>query len=91
VYSFIAEEQANPRCVWSVTEMCRVLEISRSGFYDWQVRPPSQRVLDDLVLAREVEAIYECSGRTYGVPRMHRWLRKQGYVVTRCRPNGPGA
>ena len=37
IYSFIAEEQANK--VWSVAEMCRVLEVSRSGFYDWQGRP----------------------------------------------------
>ena len=85
VYSFIAEEQATPRCVWSVTEMCRVLEVSRSGFYDWQTATPCQRVLDDRVLAREIEAIYECSGRTYGVPRMHQWLRKQGYVVSAKR------
>jgi len=85
VYSFIAEEQATPRCVWSVTEMCRVLEVSRSGFYDWQTATPCQRVLDDRVLAREIEAIYECSGRTYGVPRMHQWLRKQDYEVNHKR------
>ena len=32
IYSFIAEEQANQ--VWKVAEMCRVLEVSRSGFYN---------------------------------------------------------
>ena len=53
VYTFIAEEQADPECVWSVTEMCATLEVSRSGFYDWQSRGPSQRELDDRVLARE--------------------------------------
>ena len=31
VYTFIAEEKANPDCEWSVAEMCRVLEVSRSG------------------------------------------------------------
>ncbi len=40
IYSFIAEEQADPDSDWSVAEMCRVLEVSRSGFYDWQNRPP---------------------------------------------------
>jgi len=83
IYSFIAEEQANQ--VWSVVEMCRVLEVSRSGFYDWQGRPPSQRELDDRQLAVEIEAIWECSDRTYGAPRMHRWLLKQGFVVGRNR------
>ena len=47
VYTFIAEEKANPDCEWSVAEMCRVLEVSRSGFYDWETRPPSQRELND--------------------------------------------
>jgi transposase InsO family protein len=85
VYSFIAEEQAQPQCPWSVAEMCRVLEVSRSGFYGWVSRPACQRDLDDRVLAREIDAIYVCSGETYGVPRMTAWLRKQGYVVNRKR------
>jgi putative transposase len=79
IYSFIAEERANQ--VWGVAEMCRVLEVSRSGFYDWQTRGPSQRELDDAQLSVEIEAIWECSGRTYGSPRVHRWLLKQGFVV----------
>jgi len=80
IYSFIAEEQAN-NSIWHVTEMCRVLEVSRSGFYDWQSRPVSQRELNDRQLAVEIEAIWECSDRTYGAPRVHRWLLKQGFVV----------
>jgi hypothetical protein len=40
IYSFIAEERAS-NSVWGVAEMCRVLEVSRSGFYDWQGRGPS--------------------------------------------------
>ena len=84
MYSFIAEEQAN-NSEWSIAEMCRVLGVSRSGFYDWQDRPPSQRDLDDAQLAIEIEAIWECSDRTYGSPRVHRWLRKQGFRVGRKR------
>lgn len=83
IYSFIAEEQANQ--VWSVAEMCRVLEVSRSGFYDWHGRGPSDRELSDRQLAVEIEAIWECSDRTYGVPRVHRWLLKQGFEVGRNR------
>jgi transposase InsO family protein len=85
IYSFIAEEQADPRSDWSVAEMCRVLGVSRSGFYDWQDRPPSDRELGDRQLAVEIEAIWECSDRTYGVPRTHRWLHKQGFRVARKR------
>lgn len=85
VYTFIAEEQANTACEWSVSEMCRTLEVSRSGFYGWLSRPPSQRAEDDRVLAREIDAIYEASGRTYGVPRMTFWLRKQGFGVNHKR------
>jgi putative transposase len=68
VCTFIAE-QADPACDWSLTKMSG-LEVSRSGFYDWQNRGPSQRDLDDRVLAREIELIYMTSGETYGVPRM---------------------
>ena len=80
IYSFIAEERAN-NSVWSVAEMCRVLAVSRSGFYDWHGRGPSEREVTDRMLAIEIEAIWECSDRTYGAPRVHRWLLKQGFVV----------
>ncbi len=80
IYSFIAEEQAN-NSIWAICEMCRVLGVSRSGFYDWQDRGPSDRELSDRRLAIEIEAIWECSDRTYGAPRVHRWLLKQGFTV----------
>lgn len=72
VYSFIAEEQASNDNDWTIAEMCRTLEVSRSGFYDWQSRPRSDREITDAMLAREIEAIWECSDRTYGAPRVHR-------------------
>lgn len=85
VYAFIAEEQADPCCPWSVTEMCRVLTVSRSGFYDWLERPPSTLEATDTQLAVEIEAIWECSAHTYGAPRAHRWLARQGFHVSRKR------
>jgi putative transposase len=85
VYSFIAEEKADAESPWSVAEMCRVLQVSRSGFYDWEARQPSQRDVTDRLLAAEIEAIWECSARTYGAPRVHAWLRRQGYRVARKR------
>lgn len=85
MYSFIAEERANPSCIWSVSRMCRVLEVSRSGFYDWEAHRPSPREVTDATLAEEIEAIYVCSAETYGAPRVHAWLLRQGYPVGRKR------
>lgn len=85
VYSFIAEEQADPKCCWSAAGMCRVLEVSRSGFYAWEAHQPSERDVTDALLAEEIEAIYVCSNRTYGSPRAHAWLARQGYRVGRKR------
>jgi transposase InsO family protein len=85
VYEFIAGEQAEPECPWSISEMCRVLGVSRSGYHDWAGRAPSARALTDEQLAIEIEAIWECSGRTYGSPRVHRWLQRQGFRVGRKR------
>jgi transposase InsO family protein len=85
VYRFIAGEKATSECSWSVAEMCRVLGVSRSGFYDWARHEPSAHDLDDAALAFEIQAIWEASDRTYGSPRAHRWLRKHGFRVARKR------
>lgn len=89
IYSFIAEEQADndtgTGSGWSISEMCRTLGVSRSGYHDWVGREPSTRTITDAMLAVEIEAIWECSDRTYGAPRIHRWLRKQGFWVGRKR------
>lgn len=85
VYSFIAEEKADSSCPWGTAEMCRTLGVSRQGFYDWSCRPLSNRAVSDRQLAVEIEAIWECSGRTYGVPRVWRWLGRQGFRVSRKR------
>lgn len=85
LYTFIAEEQAtptNPTDPWTISEMCRTLDVSRSGYYDWVDRAPSKREITDRMLEVEIEAIWECSGRTYGVPRVTAWLRKQGFAVS---------
>ncbi len=50
IYSFIAEEQANPDSDWTVAECCRTLEVSRSGYYDWVSREPGPREVTDRVL-----------------------------------------
>ena len=85
MYSFIAEEKAGSRSVWSVSEMCRTLGVSRQGFYDWESRAPSDRELDDRMLVVEIKAVWECSAKTYGAPRVHAWLGRQGFRVSRKR------
>jgi transposase InsO family protein len=85
MYSFIAEEKACSASVWSVAEMCRTLGVSRQGFYDWESRAPSDRELEERMLTDEIEAIWVCSAKTYGAPRVWAWLRRQGFRVSRKR------
>lgn len=61
--------------------LCRVLEVSVSGFYAWSRRLPSARTLGNLVLGDRVEAIYRQSRSTYGRPRIQAELQDQGIRV----------
>ena len=54
---------------------CRVLQLSRSGFYDWAGRGPSARDVDDAYLVQEIRAVHADSRQTYGVRRVHAELR----------------
>ena len=56
--------------------MCRLLKVSKSGFYDWQDRPLSAHARRDVELAALSHAIYERSHRTYGARRVHAELRE---------------
>jgi putative transposase len=51
--------------------MCRVLEASPSGFYDWLRRPESPRATEDRALVEKIQAVHGDSRRTYGSPRVH--------------------
>jgi putative transposase len=51
--------------------MCRVLEASPSGFYDWLRRPESPRAAEDRALVEKIQAVHNESRRTYGSPRVH--------------------
>jgi len=63
---------------------CRVLGISRSGFYEAASRPPSARALSDAALTVTIEAVHANSRRSYGPPRVHAELRLgQGLRVAR--------
>ncbi len=61
-----------------VTLMCRVLGVSRSGFYAAQTRPPSVRARQDQRLLLDIRRIHRASKQRYGSPRVHAELRAQG-------------
>ena len=62
--------------------MCRVLEVSTSGYYEWCKRPLSARAKRDAVLRAQVVEIHEWSDGTYGRPRIHAELKEQGERVS---------
>jgi putative transposase len=55
--------------------MCRVLKVSRTGFYNWERRAPSDRALADAWLSEKIKRIHDQSRGVYGVPRIHAELR----------------
>ena len=69
----------------AVARMCRVLRLSRSGFYAWQNRAPSVRSLEDQVLLGRIREIHRDSRETYGTPRIHAELAAEGIHVGRKR------
>ena len=80
-FAFIATEKAN----YPVALMCRVLKVSRSGYYAWCGRPVANRTAEDQRLALEVGAIYAESRGCYGSPRVHAELRARGQRAGRKR------
>jgi len=66
------------RAVYPVKTMCRVLEVSRSGFYAWQKRAPSPRSRANAVLLEKIREVHDESDGTYGAPRVHAELAEQG-------------
>jgi transposase InsO family protein len=65
--------------------MCRVLEVTRSGYYAWRKRKPSERARGDERLRVEVRAIHRSARGRYGSPRVHAELRERGVRVGRKR------
>lgn len=80
-YAFIQEHEA----VFSVSRMCRVFEVSRSGFYEWLSRPESARKQADRQLTEGIKQAFEDSRQTYGTRRIQNDLDQQGQCVSRAR------
>ena len=65
--------------------MCRVLLVTRAGYYAWRRRLPSTRRVTDVRLLTEIRAIHQRSRRSYGSPRICRHLRRHGDRVSAKR------
>ncbi len=70
---------------YSVSRLCRVLGVSRSGYCQWRGRGPSQRAQANTALDAEVAAIHRANRGSYGRPRIVRQLRAQGQTANAGR------
>jgi transposase InsO family protein len=80
-FSFIDAEKAH----YPITMLCRVLKVSRAGFYAWFGRPPSPRAVEDARLTVLVREAHERGRRNYGSPRIHKDLIAHEVFVSRKR------
>jgi putative transposase len=80
-YRLIEAEKARH----SVPLLCRLLGVSRSGYYAWRRRPRSEKARFDAVLSEKIETIHRNSRATYGAPRVHAELRAIGIRCSRKR------
>lgn len=74
--------QAEDYPAWS---LCRVLGVSRSGYYAWRDRPASSRSQENERLVRAMREIHREVDPSYGSPRMHAELLAGGFVCGRHR------
>ncbi len=65
---------------YSITALCQALEVSASGYRDWEQRKnsPAPRALEEQKLRTDIVRIHQDSRQTYGAPRVQVCLRYQG-------------
>jgi putative transposase len=78
-FAFIKEH----RCLWPVVVICRVLKVSRSGFFAWLKRPVSKRQRRQEELIEKIRAVHQENRELYGSPRVYRSLLIDGQIVCR--------
>ena len=81
IFNLIDAERAS----YPVAVLCRVLGVSKSGYYAWRGRPPSERRRQDALLTEKIREIHSRSRETYGYPRVHAELRSLGVRCGRRR------
>jgi len=77
-FAFIEEHLVS---LFPLDLICRVLEVSRSGYYSWQERPESDRAKRREELALRIQRVHEDNRRVYGSPRVFKELKLQGQSV----------
>lgn len=80
-YRFIKEHKD----VFAVRAMCRVLQVSVSGYYGWTQRRESKRSKENRKLMAVIKEIHQEHHETYGSPRIARILQARGYPCSRSR------
>ena len=73
------------QAIFSIRAMCRVLEVSASGYYAWRRRMMSVRAREDEQLQQRIRTIHLLSHQTYGAPRIHAELQEEGTRIGRKR------
>jgi len=68
-----------------VTRMCKVLNVSSSGYYAWRKRPVSAREMANQQLLEKIKVVHTESNETYGSPRVYRQLKAQGVACSENR------
>jgi putative transposase len=80
-FAFVHAQKA----YFPIAALCRLLGISRQGYYAYATRPPSARTVSDQQLGTQVQQLFEASQERYGSPRMLRALRAGGWTVGKRR------
>ena len=80
-FAFVHTEKVNH----AVRCLCRVMRVTRSGYYAWAKRRPSRRQREDAQLKVRIRAIHAASRSTYGSPRVYAQLKQDGFEVGRGR------
>jgi len=80
-FAFIDREKA----LYDLTVLCRLLKVSRSGFYAWLRRPLSARAIADQVLTEQIRDAFGDNRQVYGSPRIHAELADAGVRVGKKR------
>jgi len=80
-YPFIKQHEGQ----FSVSALCRVMRVARSGYYAWEKRAPGPRKQANQQLTEQIKTVFEESRETYGSPRIYAELKEQHVSCSKKR------